>query len=137
MCDSFVGKFKSVLYLTSLAATGGIILLLGSTPLSLPRAELSLIGLYVMIFGAGAATPCVLSLGGDQFVLPQQKEQLTSFFSFVHFFAHIGYIFAGLAAPLLRKYVRCFDEDTCYPLVFGVLEVLVVTGISMCFIKNY
>lgn len=90
----------------------------------------------MVIFGAGAATPCILSLGGDQYTLPQQKEQLTSFFSFVHFFAHIGFIFAGLVSPLLRKYVRCFDEDTCYPMVFGALEVLVVTGISMCIIRN-
>ena len=93
--------------------------------------------------------PCVASFGGEQFKLPEQADQMGSFFSM--FYASIvsqllkhsfllfydislilqngGSLVSTALTPILRQNVACFGQDSCYPLAFGVPAVLMCTAI--------
>jgi len=81
--------------------------------------------------GAGGIKPCVSSFGGDQFVLPGQEDQLRKFFSIFYFSVNVGALLSTFITPELRKSVQCFDQDSCFPLAFGVPAVLMLISIGM------
>lgn len=71
---------------------------------------------------------CMLALGGDQFQLPQQKKQMSYYFSW-HFAAlKLAYLFASLLTPVLRYDVKCFGMEYCFPLAFGVPGVFLIVA---------
>ena len=93
--------------------------------------------------------PCVASFGGEQFKLPEQADQMGSFFSmfyasivsqyvvvtnFSYFLTSLilqngGSLVSTALTPILRQNVACFGQDSCYPLAFGVPAVLMCTAI--------
>ena len=72
--DSFVGKFRTILYFGIVYATGQIVLTFGSfgnSPdgpfgVSWPYKVLSYIGLYTMAVGTGGIKPCIGPFGAEQ-----------------------------------------------------------------------
>ena len=72
--DSFVGKFRTILYFGIIYATGQIVLTFGSfgnSPdgpfgVSWPYKVLSYIGLYTMAVGTGGIKPCIGPFGAEQ-----------------------------------------------------------------------
>ncbi|CAG7816261.1 unnamed protein product, partial [Allacma fusca] len=91
IADSFLGKFRTIFYLSIVYAIGNIVLsLAATTPLSIPAVPFSMIGLALIAMGTGGIKPCVSSFGGDQFILPQQERQLSSFFSIFYFSINAG-----------------------------------------------
>ena len=48
---------------------------------------LLLVGLLLVGMGTGGIKPCVATFGGDQFHLPEQAKQQTTFFS-IFYWAH-------------------------------------------------
>lgn len=89
----------------------------------------SLAGLLMIAVGVGCIKPCVSSLGGDQFQLPQQDAKLTSFFSIFYFSINAGSLVATYLTPELR-FLHCLGHDSCYPLAFGVPAALLLLSIS-------
>ncbi|CAG7825192.1 unnamed protein product, partial [Allacma fusca] len=63
------------------------------------------------------------------FILPQQERQLSSFFSIFYFSINAGSTISTFLTPILRRDVKCFDDDTCYPLAFLVPAVLMITSL--------
>lgn len=80
----------------------------------------------MIAIGTGGIKPCVSSFGGDQFVLPHQELQLRQFFSIFYFSINIGSLLSTLFTPVMRKNVKCFDRETCFPLAFGTPSALMV-----------
>ena len=57
-----------------------------------------------MAIGTGGIKPCVVALGGDQFILPYQEKQLQKFFSI---FVFAGIIFTYLKRILYMTTILC------------------------------
>uniref|UniRef100_A0A023F7I0 Oligopeptide transporter 1 n=2 Tax=Triatoma infestans TaxID=30076 RepID=A0A023F7I0_TRIIF len=128
--DSWLGKYKTILYVSLFYAFGNIVLSVSSiTVLNIPHAALSLIGLFLIASGTGGIKPCVSSFGGDQFVLPQQELQLQRFFSVFYFSINAGSVLSCFLTPILREEVKCFGQDNCYPLAFGIPAVLMCLSV--------
>ncbi|XP_034254541.1 peptide transporter family 1-like [Thrips palmi] len=124
--DSWLGKFRTILYLSLLYAVGNVVVALASwRALGLPGLPVTCAGLLLIAMGTGGIKPCVSSFGGDQFTLPQQRRQLEQFFSVFYFIINAGGTLAILATPEVRA-LPCLGEDTCYPLAFGMPALLMV-----------
>lgn len=130
IADSWLGKFKTILYISMVYASGNILLALAATPpLKLPIKEFSMLGLIIIAVGTGGIKPCVSAFGGDQFVLPQQELQLAKFFSMFYFSINAGSLISTAITPILREQVHCFGQKSCFSLAFAVPGILMVISI--------
>lgn len=92
--------------------------------------EFTLLGLVLVSLGTGGIKPCVSAFGGDQFKLPEQKVQLSTFFNMFYFIICLGSLFAKTISPLIRSEIQCFGDKDCYSAAFGVPGILIITTIS-------
>ncbi|XP_034489737.1 peptide transporter family 1 [Drosophila innubila] len=128
--DSWLGKFKTILYLSLVYICGSVLLTLGAIgPLNLPVETFTMLGLALVALGSGGIKPCVAAFGGDQFKVPEQLKQITSFFSLFYFSINAGSLISTTVTPILREDVHCFDDINCYPLAFGVPAVLMIVSV--------
>ena len=89
-----------------------------------------MIGLLVIAVGTGGIKPCVSAFGGDQFVRPQQDRQLEQFFSIFYFAINVGSLISTFLTPILREDVKCFGQQFCFPLAFGVPAILMIVAVG-------
>ncbi|EDV45753.1 peptide transporter family 1 isoform X2 [Drosophila erecta] len=128
--DSWLGKFKTILYLSLVYICGSVLLTLGAIgPLNLPMETFTMLGLALIALGSGGIKPCVSAFGGDQFKVPEQVKQITSFFSLFYFSINAGSLISTSVTPILREDVSCFGDINCYPLAFGVPAVLMIVSV--------
>ncbi|XP_030766028.1 peptide transporter family 1-like [Sitophilus oryzae] len=128
--DSWLGKFRTILYVSMIYATGSVLLAVTSVgPLHIPQREFTIFGLILIAVGTGGIKPCVSAFGGDQFILPQQELQLATFFSLFYFSINAGSLISTFLTPILRKNVHCFGLNSCYPLAFAVPGGLMIIAI--------
>lgn len=131
LCDLWLGKFKTILYLSIVYCFGSITLVVGAIPhLNIPSEALLFMGLMLISLGNGGIKPCVSAFAGDQFKLPEQSEYMTKFFSVFYATISAGSLISTAVTPVLRAKVHCFGEDDCYPLAFGVPAILMITSIG-------
>lgn len=62
--------------------------------------------------------------------MPQQEQQLMTFFSIFYFCINAGSLVSTVITPVFRKEITCLGQDTCYPLAFGVPAILMVVSLS-------
>lgn len=75
LSDSYLGKFRTIFFLSIVYASGSILLSLTAIdPLSIPQKAFSMLALLLIAIGTGGIKPCVAAFGGDQFVLPQVSK---------------------------------------------------------------
>ncbi|XP_008190251.1 peptide transporter family 1 [Acyrthosiphon pisum] len=132
LADSYWGKFKTIIRLSIVYALGNVILTGASMANSFTldsQRFIAIIGLICIALGTGGIKPCVYTFGGDQFKLPEQQDQLARFFSRFIIAIYIGSLISTFLAPELRKSAQCFGRDTCFPLAFGLLSLLMITAI--------
>jgi len=132
LADSYWGKFKTIIRLSIVYALGNVILTGASMANDFTldsQRFIAIVGLICIALGTGGIKPCVCTFGGDQFYLPEQQDQLTQFFSRYIKAIYIGSLISTFLAPELRKSVQCFGRDTCFPLAFGILSLLMITAI--------
>lgn len=80
--------------------------------------------------GTGGIKPCVLTFGGEQFKLPEQKDKLNTFFNRFIIAITVAALMSLFLVPELRTRVQCFGRDTCFPFAFGVLSSLMISAIG-------
>nr|XP_033330919.1 peptide transporter family 1 isoform X1 [Megalopta genalis]XP_033330925.1 peptide transporter family 1 isoform X2 [Megalopta genalis] len=130
LADSWLGKFRTIFYLSIIYAAGQILLALAAAPpIGLSPREFSMLGLVLIAIGTGGIKPCVSAFGGDQFILPQQERYLSTFFSIFYFSINFGSLISSFLTPELRRGVKCFGENSCYSLAFMVPAVLMTISI--------
>ncbi|XP_053658366.1 peptide transporter family 1-like [Anopheles marshallii] len=130
LADSWLGKFKTIFYLSIVYCAGSTLIALGAIPpLNLPATSMTVLGLLFIAVGSGGIKPCVSAFGGDQFKLPEQAAQLAKFFSLFYFAINAGSLISTTLTPILREDVHCFGENSCFPLAFGVPAVLMILSI--------
>ncbi|XP_012156443.1 peptide transporter family 1 isoform X2 [Ceratitis capitata] len=130
IADSWLGKFRTILYLSMVYALGGVIVSLGAIPpLHLPVKEITILGLTLIALGTGGIKPCVSAFGGDQFRMPEQAKQLATFFSLFYFAINAGSTISTTITPILREDVHCFGDKNCFSLAFGVPAILMLLSV--------
>ncbi|GFR95580.1 solute carrier family 15 member 1 [Elysia marginata] len=129
IADGYLGRYKTILYISLVYAAGTLVLSLTAFPP--PEMYGPVIGLLLISLGTGGIKPCVTAFGGDQFSTGQEKWR-TSFFSAFYFMINCGSMLSTFITPVLRADVHCI-KDSCYPLAFGVPTVLMLTSIVIFF----
>ncbi|KFB35383.1 AGAP010383-PA-like protein [Anopheles sinensis] len=130
IADSWLGKFRTILYLSIVYTIGSGCIALGAIPTwDLNARAMTIAGLLLIAFGSGGIKPCVAAFGGEQFKLPEQAKYLALFFSMFYFAVNSGSFVSTMVTPILREDVKCFDDDDCFPLAFGVPGLLMVVSI--------
>ncbi|NXL13458.1 S15A1 protein, partial [Setophaga kirtlandii] len=118
IADSWLGKFKTILYLSIVYAIGQTVLSVGSindltdhnqdgSPDAIAvNVALSMVGFVLIAFGTGGIKPCVSAFGGDQFEEDQEKQRST-FFSLFYLSINAGSLLSTLITPTIRGKVTC------------------------------
>ncbi|XP_030344236.1 solute carrier family 15 member 2 isoform X1 [Strigops habroptila] len=125
MADSWLGKYKTIIYLSIVYVVGHLIKSVGAIPSlgnQVVHVILSMVGLFLIALGTGGIKPCVSAFGGDQFEEEHTSER-SKFFSIFYLSINAGSLISTFVTPVLRGDVKCFGED-CYALAFGVPAAL-------------
>lgn len=131
LSDMWLGKFRTILYVSILYCCGSVTMVVGSIPhQNIPAEALLYIGLILIAFGNGGIKPCVSPFAGDQFVLPAQAKYMVKFFSLFYASINAGSLLSTAITPALRAKVHCFGDDDCFPLAFGVPAILMIIAIG-------
>ncbi|KAH8420454.1 hypothetical protein KR009_010557, partial [Drosophila setifemur] len=130
VADGWLGKYKTILYLSLVYSLGAMVVSFGAIPLDgMPTKPVTILGLTLIAMGTGGIKPCVSAFGGDQFSLPAQSLQLAKFFSLFYFAINAGSMISTTVTPILRADVHCFGEQDCFSLAFGVPAVLMIISV--------
>ncbi|XP_051814860.1 solute carrier family 15 member 2 isoform X2 [Acanthochromis polyacanthus] len=130
IADSWLGKFKTIIYLSIVYVIGHVVKSVGAIPTVGGRdvhIALSMLGLILIAFGTGGIKPCVAAFGGDQFEDEHVRER-QKFFSIFYMSINAGSLLSTIITPILRGDVQCFGGD-CYALAFGVPAALMVVSL--------
>uniref|UniRef100_A0A3Q3STI7 Solute carrier family 15 member 1 n=1 Tax=Mastacembelus armatus TaxID=205130 RepID=A0A3Q3STI7_9TELE len=141
VADSWLGKFKTIVYLSIVYAVGQVILAVSAihditdankdgTPDNMSfHIALSMVGLILIALGTGGIKPCVAAFGGDQFQDHQEKQRST-FFSIFYLSINAGSLLSTVITPILRgQECGIHTKQKCYPLAFGVPAALMVVAL--------
>ncbi|XP_061579061.1 solute carrier family 15 member 2 [Cololabis saira] len=130
IADSWLGKFKTIIYLSIVYVIGHVVKSVGAIPTVGNKdmhIALSMIGLILIALGTGGIKPCVAAFGGDQFKEEHLSER-QKFFSIFYMSINAGSLLSTVITPILRGDVKCFGED-CYALAFGVPAALMIVAL--------
>ncbi|XP_061697905.1 solute carrier family 15 member 2 isoform X2 [Syngnathoides biaculeatus] len=154
IADTWLGKFKTIIYLSVVYVFGHVIKSVGAVPTvgsnsvhmygclsTTDRSRrsafidsfcvcsrgLSMTGLILIAFGTGGIKPCVAAFGGDQFESQHVTERM-KFFSIFYMAINAGSLLSTIITPILRGDVQCFGGD-CYALAFGVPAALMMVAL--------
>jgi dipeptide/tripeptide permease len=89
-----------------------------------------LAALLLISIGNGNLRACITTLGGRQFTLPEQKQNLERYFSHYYFFYTLGILLSKIVPPAVRTETQCFGKPDCYLAVFGLLGALFLASWS-------
>uniref|UniRef100_A0A8C1TJK7 Solute carrier family 15 member 1a n=1 Tax=Cyprinus carpio TaxID=7962 RepID=A0A8C1TJK7_CYPCA len=141
IADSWLGKFKTIIYLSIVYAIGQVTMAVSTihditdanrdgTPDNFTfHIALSMLGLVLIALGTGGIKPCVAAFGGDQFQ-EHQSRQLNTFFSVFYLCINAGSLLSTLITPVLRaQEYGIHTQQQCYPLAFGVPAALMVVSL--------
>jgi len=134
LADSFVGKYRTILWVGIMYAFGQAILSFGAVGngdegiKNFPNMPVSFIGMALIALGTGGIKPCVVALGADQFKVPEQNAYMTSYFAMFYASINFGSLVATIVTPYLRG-VHCMGDESCYTLAFGVPAALMIIAI--------
>ncbi|XP_062389872.1 solute carrier family 15 member 1 [Sardina pilchardus] len=141
VADSWLGKFKTIIYLSIVYALGQVVMAVSAihditdtdrdgTPDNMTlHVALSMTGLLLIALGTGGIKPCVSAFGGDQFE-DHQTRQRSTFFSVFYLCINAGSLLSTIVTPILRgQECGIYSQQKCYPLAFGVPAALMVVAL--------
>lgn len=141
IADSWLGKFKTIVYLSIVYTIGQVIMAISAihditdtnrdgTPDNMTfHIAMSMLGLLLIALGTGGIKPCVAAFGGDQFEEHQEKQRST-FFSIFYLSINAGSLLSTLITPILRaQECGIYSKQSCFPLAFGVPAALMVVAL--------
>ncbi|KAL5006173.1 hypothetical protein ScPMuIL_017331 [Solemya velum] len=130
LADSYLGRYRTILYLSMVYAVGSLVMALTAMP---PREWYgAAVGLFLIAIGTGGIKPCVSPFGADQFK-PSQEKQMNTFFSAFYFMINLGSTISIILTPILRADIDCYDNE-CYPLAFGIPAILMVISLVVFYV---
>jgi POT family proton-dependent oligopeptide transporter len=97
LADRFLGRYRTILYLSLFYCAGHAVLSMFETKAGL------YVGLSLIALGAGGIKPCISAFVGDQFK-SDQKHLLTKVYNLFYFMINFGSMFSSILTPLTLKY---------------------------------
>ncbi|XP_055492647.1 solute carrier family 15 member 1-like [Leucoraja erinacea] len=140
IADSWLGKFKTIFYVSILYTIGQVVISISSiAALSDTNGDghpdnlsmhigLSMLGLLLIALGTGGIKPCVSAFGGDQFE-DHQEEKRRKFFSIFYLAVNAGSLISTIVTPILREHNCGKVPQPCYPLAFGIPGALMAVAL--------
>uniref|UniRef100_A0A3B4T8N2 Solute carrier family 15 member 1 n=1 Tax=Seriola dumerili TaxID=41447 RepID=A0A3B4T8N2_SERDU len=141
VADSWLGKFKTIIYLSIVYAIGQVAMAVSAihditdtdrdgTPDNMTfHVVLSMVGLFLIALGTGGIKPCVAAFGGDQFSDHQDRQRRT-FFSVFYLCINGGSLLSTIITPILRAQdCGIHSQQKCYSLAFGVPAALMLVAL--------
>uniref|UniRef100_A0A3B4ZSF5 Solute carrier family 15 member 1-like n=1 Tax=Stegastes partitus TaxID=144197 RepID=A0A3B4ZSF5_9TELE len=141
VADSWLGKFKTIIYLSIVYAIGQVAMAVsaihditdtdrdGKPDNMTFHVALSMVGLLLIALGTGGIKPCVAAFGGDQFSDSQDKQRRT-FFSVFYLCINGGSLLSTIITPIIRaQECGIHSKQSCYSLAFGVPAALMVVAL--------
>ncbi|XP_041662318.1 solute carrier family 15 member 1 [Cheilinus undulatus] len=141
VADSWLGKFKTIIYLSIVYAIGQVAMAVSAihditdtdrdgTPDNMTfHVVLAMVGLFLIALGTGGIKPCVAAFGGDQFGDHQERQRRT-FFSVFYLCINGGSLLSTIITPILRgQDCGIYTQQKCYSLAFGVPAALMVVAL--------
>lgn len=95
--DRYLGKYKTILYLSIVYCLGHLVLALFENQTGMYA------GLFLIALGSGGIKPCVSAHVGDQFKA-NQKEALKKVFELFYWMINFGSFFSTLITPWMLKH---------------------------------
>ncbi|NXW92023.1 S15A1 protein, partial [Alopecoenas beccarii] len=148
IADSWLGKFKTIVYLSIVYTIGQAIMSVssindltdhnhdGSPDNVSVHIALSMVGLILIALGTGGIKPCVSAFGGDQFEDDQEKQR-SRFFSIFYLSINAGSLLSTIITPILRaQECGIHSKQRCYPLAFGVPAALMAVSLIVFIIGS-
>ncbi|XP_056287021.1 solute carrier family 15 member 1b [Pseudoliparis swirei] len=148
VADSWLGKFKTIVYLSIVYTVGQAVLAVSAihditdankdgTPDNMTfHVALSMVGLLLIALGTGGIKPCVSAFGGDQFQNHQEKQR-SIFFSIFYLSINAGSLLSTIITPILRAQdCGIYTQQKCYSLAFGVPAALMVVSLIVFIIGS-
>lgn len=83
----------------------------------------SIIGLVILTFGDGCVVTLFPTFGAEQYK-SNEIRSIDWFFALFYFMFNCGSIISRFVSPILREDVKCFGNDDCFPLAFGLPVIL-------------
>ena len=105
VADAFLGKYRTILWVSILYCAGHSCLALGDTALGtslLSPREWLFLGLALIALGSGGIKPCVSAHVGDQFG-PKNKHLLERVFGWFYFSINLGAALSQVLIPVLLE----------------------------------
>uniref|UniRef100_UPI0037E729A5 solute carrier family 15 member 1 n=1 Tax=Semicossyphus pulcher TaxID=241346 RepID=UPI0037E729A5 len=141
VADSWLGKFKTIIYLSIVYAIGQVTMAVSAihditdtnrdgTPDNMTfHVVMSMVGLFLIALGTGGIKPCVAAFGGDQFGDHQERQRRT-FFSVFYLCINGGSLLSTIITPILRaQECGIYSQQKCYSLAFGVPAALMMVAL--------
>ncbi|KAK9912820.1 hypothetical protein M0R45_036660 [Rubus argutus] len=135
VADSFLGRFKTIIFSTSIYFMGMVLLCLSVSIVPIHyREAVFFIALYTLSVGEGGHKPCVQTFAADQFDedTPEQKKTKSSFFNWWF----LAIVLAGTSSTLVVVYIQ---DNVSWVIGFGMLTAVIAAGLLLFLlgIKRY
>lgn len=122
LADTYLGKYKTILYFSIIYVLGSLILALTSIGLSGVGCVL---GLVLIAIGTGGIKPNVSAFGADQFS-KDDKEALSRYFMVFYFCINCGSVLSFIITPIVRA-------NFGFPAAFGIPSCLLMVATIIFF----
>ncbi|XP_062000246.1 protein NRT1/ PTR FAMILY 5.4-like [Rosa rugosa] len=127
VADSYLGRFKTIIYSTCIYFLGMVMLCLSASVVPRPYREGAyFVGLYILAVGEGGHKPCVQTFAADQFEeeTDEDKEAKSSFFNWWY----LAIVVTATAATLGIIYIQ---DNVSWVLSYSVLAVVIAAGLLL------
>ncbi|KAJ3109238.1 hypothetical protein HDU96_007269 [Phlyctochytrium bullatum] len=130
LSDSWLNKFNTVMWLSSLYTLGVIGLSVfsipglfgGIMPPNIPKWG-PLLSIFTIALGTGGIKPCVSAHGGDQF-LDVQKFGLQRFYNYFYMSINTGSMISSFVSPIIQQRSCYGGFQDCYAPAYGHLAAI-------------
>lgn len=103
LADRFLGRYRTILYISLFYCLGHGVLALADLSADLETRRLILLaGLFIIALGAGGIKPCVSAFVGDQ-VDGQPSQVMTRVYAAFYWSINLGSFFSFLVIPFVRQ----------------------------------
>nr|XP_033803319.1 solute carrier family 15 member 1 isoform X2 [Geotrypetes seraphini] len=148
IADSWLGKFKTIIYLSIVYVIGQALMSIssinditdnnrdGEPDIIEIHIALSMVALMLIALGTGGIKPCVAAFGGDQFE-EHQDRQRSRFFAIFYLSINAGSLISTIVTPILKaQECGIYSKQQCYPMAFGVPAALMVVALIVFIIGS-
>ena len=119
IADSWLEVFYTILIGRCIAFVANGLRFLGAIPPLNAGIPLVMAALTVFLF-VSFMGPAAGAIIGNQFILPQQKKQLTNYYTIQYFTNNVSGCLGTIIGPILRQDFRCFGQPECYAVAYGI-----------------